>query len=300
MARPPQIRPEELTPDTPGRIKLVTWPDYQEELSDEDSRKYVFVTIFRPTDTILYATTEVRLLWWELVRLSGAGRNKGWVVLGKNSPITPRQIADILHLDLKTVVMPGLIGNMKEGRVIINSAKPLFNSEKPPFNESDSAAGQQTQDPARVHEISKEKRSKEKGREEETAAPPPPPENSTPEQEEKEYRWEHLSLPERALVECWDGLYRQWAEKEGKSERECSWGKFDAANLTELLAENKRDRILAVMFYYFHFGEGKRTTKFFGRNFADIMDSMEEDGWQICRKLLGEFRGLNPHLFQTT
>jgi len=134
MARPPQVRPEELTPDTPGRIKLVTWPDYQKNLGNEDARLYVFVTIFRPTDTILYASIEARLLWWELIRLSGAGRNKGCVVLGKNDPITPRQVADIIHLDLKTVVMPGLIENVKAGRIIINSAEPSVNSEKPKIN----------------------------------------------------------------------------------------------------------------------------------------------------------------------
>ncbi len=203
MARPPQIRPEELTPDTPGRIKLVTWPDYQRELEEEDSRKYVFVTIFRPTDTILYATTEARLLWWELVRLSGAGWNKGWLVIGKNDPITPRQIAGILHLDLKTIVMPGLVENMRAGRIVINSEgqfqvnsekpqrkeinseKPSINSEKPPFNESDGATSQRTQDPAPVHKISKEKRREEKRRERARAREAPPPPFSKRSKEEK-------------------------------------------------------------------------------------------------------------------
>jgi hypothetical protein len=103
------------------RIKLNTWEDYQVDLGNEETRRYILVTAFRPTDTILESPSYAKVLWWDLLRLSAAGRRKGWIVMGKDDPITPKQIGHILHLDVKTEVVPGLQHHITEKRITIYS-----------------------------------------------------------------------------------------------------------------------------------------------------------------------------------
>ena len=121
MARKPIINPDELLESTACRIQLTSWEKYQKQLEHEDSRTYVMMTIFRTMDSIRKGTPNERLLWWELIRLSGAGRRKGWVVIGDNEPITPADLSSILNLDVK-VVIDGLRENMKQRRITCNSA----------------------------------------------------------------------------------------------------------------------------------------------------------------------------------
>lgn len=121
MARKPIINPEELMLDMPCRIQLTAWDKYQEQLGSEDTRQFVKLMVFRPMDSIIRGTPNERLIWWELLRLSGAGRRKGWVVLGDNEPITVRDIAMTLRID-EAVVLDGMRHNMKERRITCNEA----------------------------------------------------------------------------------------------------------------------------------------------------------------------------------
>ena len=121
MAKPPALKPEQIKANTPMRIRLNSWEDYQLDLKDEATRKYVLVAVFRPTDTIIDSPTYAKVLWWDLLRLSAAGRRKGWVVMGKDDPITPKKIAHILNLDLHKEVIPGLKHHILEKRITIYS-----------------------------------------------------------------------------------------------------------------------------------------------------------------------------------
>jgi hypothetical protein len=119
MARKHIINPVDLQAETRCRIQLTGWEKYQEELIEEKKRWYVKLMVHNAMDSINRGTPNERLVWWELLRLSGAGRRKGWVVIGDNEPITPLDISHALQLDIK-IVLDGLKHNMAQRRITCN------------------------------------------------------------------------------------------------------------------------------------------------------------------------------------
>ena len=198
MARPKMLAPEELELDTPGRLEFVNWKKYVPPLDKENVRLYVPLYVFNPLDTISGGTPNERLVWWELLRLGGASRRKGWIVRGEGSgnkdfgdPITPRYIAEILKLPPE-LMLDGLRANMREKRVRWNAAAgddkdtaeypevlqdtPKYSNlpQSIPNNSGDGATGHENQTPAHVPKRREEKRREKKLREEDVPSPKKP------------------------------------------------------------------------------------------------------------------------------
>lgn len=121
MPRKCKLNPEEIFENTPVRIKLNKWDLYQVPLEDEKKRWAVFISIHRMTDSLNKSLPPERLIWLELIRLSGAGRRLGWVVIGDNEPITVNDISRMLNLELD-FVLEGIRQNIAQNRITVNLA----------------------------------------------------------------------------------------------------------------------------------------------------------------------------------
>lgn len=104
MAKTPILKPEEIEFDTLWRGEIVKWDIYQRELDKENSRWFIKIAVKNPTETIQFETMYVRGVWWELIRFSGAGRRKGWIVAGDNQPVSVRALALYLNTDIEPLL----------------------------------------------------------------------------------------------------------------------------------------------------------------------------------------------------
>ena len=97
MAKTPILKPEEIELDTLWRGQIAKWEIYQKELDKENSRWFIKIAVKNPTETIQFETMYVRGVWWEIIRFSGAGRRKGWIVAGDNQPLSITALALFLN-----------------------------------------------------------------------------------------------------------------------------------------------------------------------------------------------------------